>query len=263
MPRPAVPTPADRNTAWYGWRPDTPDARDRLYAAIAQPPKQLPRRVDLRAHCPPVETQGLIGSCTAHALVGNLEFLAQRSGRRARHLSRLFVYYNARVIEGTAATDDGAMIRNGVKSLVKQGVCAETLWPYRVRRFAEMPPAPCYAEARDRQVTSYHRIRGLEQMRQCLAEGYPFVFGLTTYAAFESEEVKRTGVLDLPNRGEKECGGHSVCAVGYDDSAQRLLVRNSWGKDWGLHGYFTLPYAYVANPRRASDFWTLRAFEGA
>lgn len=263
MPRPVAPTPAARNTSWYGWRPDTPDARDRLYAAIAQPPKRLPRRVDLRSHCSPVETQGLIGSCTAHALVGNLEFLARRSGRRARHLSRLFVYYNARVLEGTAATDDGAMIRNGVKSLVKLGVCAETLWPYRVRRFAEPPPPPCYTQAGEHRVTSYHRIRGLDQMRQCLAEGYPFVFGLTTYDAFEAEPIKRTGVLHLPRRGERECGGHSVCAVGYDDRSGRFLVRNSWGADWGLKGYFTVPYDYVAHPRRASDFWTIRAFEGA
>ena len=164
-------------SSWYGWRRDQPDARDRLYAAIARPPKHLPARVDLRPWCPAVECQGTIGSCTAHALTANLEFLARRSGRRLRHLSRLFVYYNARVLEGTAATDDGAMIRNGVKTLAKLGVCAETFWPYRIRRFARKPPTHCYVRAAEHQVTSYHRIRGLAEMRQCLAEGFPMQLG--------------------------------------------------------------------------------------
>lgn len=249
--------------SWYGWRHDTPDARDHLYAAIAPPLRRLPVRVDLRPWCSPVESQGSLGSCTAHALVSSLEFLERRAGRRRRHLSRLFVYYNARVLEGTAASDDGAMIRNGVKTLRKQGVCAETLWRYRIRRFAEPPPPPCYAAALDHQVLSYHRLRGLAEMRRCLAEGFPFVFGLSTYASFEGPAVARTGRVELPRRGEEPRGGHSVCAVGYDDRTQRLLVRNSWGADWGRGGYFTLPYDYAANPRRASDFWTLRALEGA
>ena len=250
-----------RSQSWYGWRPDAPDPRDRLYAAIAQPPRRLPARVDLRRWFPRAENQGSIGSCTAHALVANLEFLEVRAGRRLRHLSRLFVYYNARVLEGTAATDDGAMIRNGVKTLAKQGVCAETLWPYRVRRFAEPPPPPCYAAAAEHQVLSYHRVHGLTEMRQCLAEGFPFVFGLTTFASFEGPQVARTGRVELPRRGEEQKGAHSVCAVGYDDRSGRFLIRNSWGADWGRAGHCTVPYAYLANPRRASDFWTLRAFE--
>ncbi len=248
-------------TAWYGWRRDEPDTRDRLYAAIAHPPKRLPARVDLRPFCSAVENQGSIGSCTAHALVGNLEFLAKRAGRRPLALSRLFVYYNARVFEGTQRRDEGARIRNGVKSLVKQGVCPEKLWPYRIHQFARKPLARCYRSAAGHQVTSYHRVKGLAEMRQCLAEGFPFVFGMTTHERFESAAVARTGRVDLPRPGEEQCYGHSVCAVGYDDRTQRFVVRNSWGRDWGRRGYFTLPYDYAANPELADDFWTLRAFE--
>ncbi len=253
--------PAARSTSWYGWRPDAPDARDHLYASIARPPKRLPARVDLRRWSPPIQYQGSIGSCTAHALLASFGYLERRAGLRPRRLSRLFLYYNARVLEGTAATDDGAMIRNGVKTLRKQGVCPETLWPYRVRRFAEQPPPPCYTAAIDHHVISYHRIHGLEEMRQCLAEGFPFVFGLTTYESFEGPQVARTGRVELPKRGEEDRGGHSVCVVGYDDRARRFLVRNSWGADWGRAGHFTLPYDYATNPRRAGDFWTLRAVE--
>lgn len=100
-------------------------------------------------------------------------------------------------------------------------------------------------------------------MRQCLAEGYPFVFGFSVYTAFESVAVARTGRLSLPKRGEKNMGGHAVCAVGYDDREKRLLVRNSWGAHWGMQGYFTMPYDYADDANLADDFWTLPAFENS
>jgi C1A family cysteine protease len=247
--------------AWYGWVPDRPDYRDKLYVAIARPPRKMPAAVDLRPVCSPVEDQGQLGSCTANALVGNLEFLEKMAARPVADLSRLFIYYNERAMEGTINEDAGAMIRDGVKSLVKLGVCSETLWPYKIGDFTQKPTAACFKEAADHQVTSYHRIIGLQQMRQCLAEGYPFVFGFSVYEGFESAAVAKTGKLNLPKPSEKQLGGHAVCAVGYDDKTKRVLVRNSWGIDWGLKGYFTMPYAYIADANLADDFWTLRAFE--
>jgi C1A family cysteine protease len=98
-------------------------------------------------------------------------------------------------------------------------------------------------------------------MRQCLAEGYPFVFGFSVYEAFESDEVGRTGKLNLPEPSEKQLGGHAVMAVGYNDSAERVLVRNSWGTDWGIKGYFTMPYDYISSDNLADDLWTLRGLE--
>ena len=254
-----MPTP--KVNAWYGWVPDRPDYRDKLYAAIAAPPKKLPTKVDSREHCSHVENQGQLGSCTANALVGNLEFLEKKAGRKATNLSRLFIYYNERAMEGTISDDAGAVIRDGVKSLVKLGVCSESSWPYKIEKFTQKPPDKYYKTASDHQVTSYHRIIGLQQMRECLAEGYPFVFGFSVYEAFESDEVAKTGTLNLPQRGEKQVGGHAVMAVGYDDGDQRALIRNSWGTDWGMKGYFTMPYDYISNDNLADDFWTLRALE--
>jgi C1A family cysteine protease len=247
--------------AWYGWVPDRPDHRDLLYAAIAKPPRELPSKVDLSVVCSTVENQGELGSCTANALVGNLEFLERKAGHTVTDLSRLFIYYNERAMEGTIGEDAGAAIRDGVKSLVNLGVCSEQSWPYNIAKFKQKPSATCFKQAADHQVTSYHRILSLLEMRQCLAEGYPFVFGFTVYTAFESGAVAKTGKLNLPKRGEKALGGHAVCAVGYNDSAKRVLVRNSWGADWGKGGYFTMPYDYISNNNLADDFWTLRAFE--
>src|SRR5487761_2237850 len=117
-----------RNPSWYGWLPDLPDHRDHLYAKVHTVPKKLPAKVDLRAKCSAIENQGQLGSCTANALAGALEFLERKQQQPAVDLSRLFIYYNERVIEHSVKRDSGAMLRDGIKTLAKQGVCPEELW---------------------------------------------------------------------------------------------------------------------------------------
>jgi C1A family cysteine protease len=243
---------------WYGWLPDLPDQRDLLYAKAFRVPAALPAQVDLRAGCSPVENQLSLGSCTANALIGALEFLELKAQQKLVDLSRLFVYYNERVIEHSTKHDAGAMLRDGIKSLAKQGVCPEPSWPYTIRKFALRPPAACYAQAKLHTISSYHRLAALDEMRACLADGFPFVFGFTVYESFESSAVAKSGVVNLPKAKEPVIGGHAVCAVGYDDAAQRFIVRNSWGADWGQRGYFTMPYAYLADRNLSDDFWTVR-----
>jgi C1A family cysteine protease len=243
----------------YGWCPDLPDHRDLLYAAVMRAPAPLPAKVDLRKLCSVVEDQGPLGSCTANALVGALELLEMKAGTMPfADLSRLFVYYNERVIEGTVKSDSGAMLRDGIKALAKQGVCSETVWPYAIGKFTKKPGASCYKQAAGHTISSYHRLNTVEEMRACLADGYPFVFGFTVYDSFESATVAKGGVLNLPKTKERPLGGHAVMAVGYDDKAKRFTVRNSWGPDWGKHGYFTIPYAYLADRNLSDDFWTVR-----
>jgi C1A family cysteine protease len=242
-----------------GWIPDLPDHRDFLYADLRPAGVRLPATVDLRATMSPVENQGQLGSCTANALAGALEFLEVKGGQSFVDLSRLFIYYNERAVEHTIASDSGAMIRDGIKTLAAQGVCSEKKWPYVITAFTKKPSAACYTEAKKHTIQTYHRIVSLTEMRACLAEGYPFVFGFSVYESFESAAVAKSGVVNLPKLGERQLGGHAVCAVGYDDKAKRLLVRNSWGPDWGKKGYFTMPYDYVADRNLSDDFWTVRA----
>jgi len=245
----------------YGWVPDVPDQRDYLLSAIMRIPAKLPASADLRAVCSMVEDQGQLGSCTANALAGALEFLEKKDKVHFEDFSRLFIYYNERVIEHSVKSDSGAMLRDGIKTLAKQGVCSEEIWPYKISRFADKPGATCYRQASKHQITSYYRIHTLDEMRACLAEGFPFVFGFTVYESFESQKVARTGIVDMPKPGEKALGGHAVMAAGYDDKQQRFLVRNSWGKGWGMKGYFTMPYKYVADRNLSDDFWTIRRGE--
>jgi len=129
-----------RSSKWYGWLPDLPDHRDLFYSAVAPRKATLPRKIDMRSKCSPVDDQGQLGSCTANALVGALEFLELKDGAQFVDLSRLFVYYNERVIEGTVDQDSGAFIRDGIKSVAKQGVCTESEWPYKISRFTKKLP---------------------------------------------------------------------------------------------------------------------------
>jgi len=247
----------------YGWRPDLPDQRDLVYAAPSAILKKLPTKVDLRKSCPPVCNQGELGSCTANAIGAAFEFALLKENKKEDFIpSRLFIYYNERVMEHTVNNDNGAQIRDGVKSLNTQGVCPETMFPYDINKFAQKPSASCYTEALKHQALSYHRVqRKLDQMKTCLAEGFPFVFGFTVYDSFESSSVAKTGKLDMPKKSESVVGGHAVLAVGYDDGAKRFIVRNSWGADWGLQGYFTMPYDYLTEENLSDDFWTIRVVE--
>jgi C1A family cysteine protease len=255
-------TKSDTKKSGYGWVPDLPDHRDIMYSVVRKIPAKLPPTADLRPTCSKVEDQGQLGSCTGNALVGTLEFLEKKDKVPYIELSRLFVYYNERVIEHSVASDSGAMLRDGIKTLHKQGVCSEKCWAYDISKFTVKPSAPCYTEAAKHKITSYQRLQTVDEMRTCLADGYPFVFGFSVYESFESQEVAKTGVVNIPQSGEKQLGGHAVVAVGYDDSKKRFIVRNSWGIDWGMKGYFTIPYDYLANRNLSDDFWTIRRGAG-
>ena len=243
----------------YGWLPDLPDYRDMMYQAPAPMLAALPPSANLQNNCPGVYNQGQLGSCTANAISAAFEFELLKQKAPDFMPSRLFIYYNERAMENTINNDSGAQIRDGIKSINKLGVCPEAEWPYNISEFTQKPHKDCYTNALKHIATSYHRVvQDLNHMKACLADGYPFVFGFTVYNYFESAEMSKTGMLNLPKAGEKPVGGHAVMAVGYDDSTKRFLVRNSWGGTWGQKGYFTIPYDYLTNNHLADDFWTIR-----
>ena len=238
----------------FGWHPDLPDYRDQPFSPKAEPLT----KVDLRPLDTPIYNQGALGSCTANAIAAHLDFNRKKEGKSIIKPSRLFIYYNERLAENTVESDAGASIRDSVKEVKNRGAVPEEQWPYDISQFAVQPPEDLYQEAVRLEDISYLRLsQDLASFRSCLSEGYPFVGGITIYSSFPMQSTD--GTVEMPNLTDTVMGGHALMFIGYDDSKQHFIVRNSWGDEWGDHGYFYLPYGYLINPHLARDFWSLRA----
>jgi C1A family cysteine protease len=257
-----------------GWVRDLPDHRDLVYSAPMQHLRHLAPAVDLRPQIKfaPYD-QGRIGSCTANAIAAAIQFDRAKLRKTPDFTpSRLFIYYNERVMEHSVPSDAGAQIRDGIKSVAKQGACKETTWPYddtpadeQTQLFppnakaGQKPSASAYHEAEVYRVVSYLRVQpSLPQMKGCLADGFPFVMGFTVYNSMWDAQGDPVKVLPMPSGSDYVVGGHAVLCVGYDDSKQWFIIRNSWGPTVQDHGHFYMPYAYAVGSGLASDFWTVR-----
>jgi len=246
----------------YGWIKDKISDEDIYHNLMLHPALTSVKSVDLRDKCPPIYDQGNLGSCTANAIAAAYQFDEMKQGESNAFIpSRLFIYYNERNIEGTVSTDSGAQIRDGIKSINTVGVCPETMWPYDPTKFTDQPSSECYADAKQYHTVQYKKLeQDLNQFKQCLLEGLPFVFGIVVYESFESDAVTQTGNVPMPNTDtEKQIGGHAMMCVGYDTDKQVFIVRNSWNNSWGDKGYCYIPFDYLANTdlQLASDFWTI------
>lgn len=288
-----------KNNYAMGWLPDYPDFRDfapdhdrvspRL-AALGQTKSvrsmlretgiseatrtDLPDSVDLKAWCSPIEDQGKIGSCTAHAGISIVEYFERKAFGNHLDASRLFLYKVTRNLLHYTG-DTGAFLRSAMAALALFGVPPEEYWPYDPADFDKEPPGFCYALARNYQAISYYRLDVpgtakdalLAAIKKNLAAGIPAMFGFTVYNSYI--QSAKTGKIPFPAANEKMVGGHAVAAVGYDDSLSirntgtdspetkgALLIRNSWGAGWGTDGYGWLPYEYVLKGL-AVDWWSL------
>ena len=242
----------------YGWRPDTPDQRD--YMLAVAPAKTLPASASLRSQMPPVYDQGQLGSCTANSIGAILELNERKQKEKnAATPSRLFIYYNERVMEGTVSEDAGAEIRDGIKSVAQLGAPPETSWPYDVTKFSKKPTAKVYSEAKKHLALRYARVvQDALALQTVLAGGEAISFGFTVYSSFETD-VGANGIVPMPQPDEKVLGGHAVVAVGYKQIKGQLYFecRNSWGTGWGDKGYFWMPASYLTSASLASDFWVV------
>lgn len=127
-----------------------------------------------------------------------------------------------------------------------------------ISNFTKKPSDASYNEAKSHLSKTYERLTTIDQFKNCLASGYPFVYGFTVYESFESDQVAKTGIVAMPKKSEQVLGGHAVLAVGYDDATKRFTTQNSWGPSWGQKGFFTIPYDYLANRNLSDDFWVIK-----
>jgi C1A family cysteine protease len=269
----------DEQKLRYAWRRpatklETP-LPDGTPAKPSAPAGKHITKVDLRGQCPPVYNQGKLGSCSANAIGFAYEFdEAPPEGEEKFIPSRLFIYYNERDMEGAIPEDTGAQLIDGIKSVLNTGVCRESIWPYAEDKFddkppiwATKPPTECYEEAMKNRALEAHPLKQTaEDLKGCLVKGLPFVFGFAVFESFETDEVSASGVLPMPagwdptdtetyGISEKCMGGHAVACVGFDDDKQAFLVRNSWGADWGVGGYFWFPYEYMLSEVLCDEFF--------
>ncbi len=233
------------------------DWKYRPHSSVA---RRLPAAVDLRRHCPPVYDQLHLNSCSANAIAAALRYDQLREGRpHVPSPSRLFIYYNERVLAGVVGTNSPVALRDGYRTVTKVGACPEAMWPYQVRRFRRVPTPRCFRSAHDHRAILYYRLRRtVSHLRACLAERFPFVMAIAVHNSMMGRDVRRTGMVPMPTRRDRLRGGHAVLVVGYDHDRRVLIFRNSWGRGWGDHGDGYLPYAFVASPDLTWDFWTMR-----
>ncbi len=268
-----------------GWLPDYPDFRDYTEehedvsniltpTGLIKAAKSLPAAVDLRQWCSPIEDQGSIGSCTAHAGVGIVEYYEKKAFGKYIDASRLFLYKVTRNLSHWTG-DTGAFLRTTMGALVLFGAPPEEYWQYKIADFDKEPTAFCYAFAQSYQAIKYYRHDPpgtakdvlLNRIKKYLAAGHPSIFGFTVYSSLG--QADNSGKIPYPCKGEKIEGGHAIVAIGYDDKIKiknsgscgkettgALLIRNSWGTGWGDAGYGWLPYEYVLKGL-AEDFWSM------
>lgn len=246
-----------------GWVPQRPDFRDlkavfpdSLTAAL--PPKNARFSDGL----PPIWDQSSIGSCTAHAILRAASYAASKAKEPADMLSRLMLYWDERDIEGTTATDAGAAIRDGIKSMVDKGACLETIWPYDISQYTVKPPPRAYENAMKHQAIKYAAVAPvLTQIKSALISGYPVVFGTPVYQSAMSQQTAQRGMWPVPGPFEQQVGGHAITFNGYwDDSTQLLGFDNSWSENWGTGGTGFLPYWFVIQGM-VSDAWIITSVE--
>jgi len=219
-------------------------------------------QVDLRSKCPPIYNQGKLSSCISNVLIGAYEYDLIKQNKPRFIPSRLFIYYNERLIEHTTNSDSGSSLKNGINAISKYGIVAEDKWPYNINKFTKKPYESIYDIALKNKDIVYIKLKqDIDHIRQALDEKNVIAFGFSVYESFESDEVVQSGIMTLPKENDKFLGGHAVLAVGYNDSLNLIIVRNSWGTEWGDKGYFYMPYDYIINNELSSDFWIIDRLE--
>lgn len=244
----------------YGWRRQLPDPRDHVWAlTVEETTTILPLSHSLRPEMPPVYDQGQLGSCTANAIAGCVQYqqMKEKEAEGSHVPSRLFIYWNERRIEGTISYDAGAVIRDGMKVISTVGAPPESDWPYDISRFTEKPPPIAFSDALNYTAKYGAVTQSIHSLQASVYFGRPVVFGFTVFSSFETN-IGSNGIMPMPNVNKEDImGGHAVSCVGYKHINGSLYFecRNSWGSLWGNDGYFFMPAAYMVDQNYCSDFW--------
>lgn len=226
--------------------------------------QNLPQKVDLRKYMTPVEHQ-VGNSCVANAFAGAYEYLAKRQNGDSADVSRLFIYYNARYMEGAHEEDCGSQMAYAIDGLKEYGACWEEYWVNDEEMILEEPDEDAYNQAYSFKIVDAEYVEtDLDLWKNTLAEGYPIAFALNTFNSFD-DACKNKGRVPMPKASDnvrKTHGWHAMLCVGYSDPDQMFIIRNSWGDEWGDRGYCYIPYNYVIHEEfNGHDSWIIKSVE--
>ena len=244
----------------FGTHPDVEDTRDHRY----EPPAiELPPSVDLSAYCGEIYDQGMTHTCSAHAVSSAITWLGNLANAPIAPPSRLFIYYNARAYLNEQGSDCGATMRDAIKSIVRNGSCPESDWPFDTTQITTKPPPNCYGNVTEHALSYRRIVGGFDHLKTCLAEGFPFVFAIEAYIETFTAAANNGGVLPMPAAGNTDLGGHAVVAIGY--TAGSIKALNSLGPSFGDKGFFYIPLEYFVNGEKplTRDFWTIRSLKNS
>ncbi len=248
----------------YNLKKDENDIRDfQFHKKINMVSKQkLPTKYSI-TNLPQILDQELLGSCTANAASNALRILLRKNSKPEFQPSRLFIYWMTRLLHNTINVDSGASLRYTMKSISKNGACDEEIWIYDIKKFMIKPSDEAINDALPHRIGfKYYSVQpNLNTIKNALFQGFPIVCGIMVYTSFESDEVTKTGIVQIPNISKEELlGGHAILMISYDDEKKEFGFMNSWGTWWGNNGFFTLPYGYIFNNNLAFDFWAIQYF---
>ena len=251
---------SEKQNRILNWKKGPEDSRDFKSIRRLAAPKQLPNKFELDRKIP-IFDQGNIGSCVSNSACSCFRYeVAQITDNFDFEPSRLFEYYNARLLQGWQNEDSGAYIRDGFKALNKYGLAHEDLWPYQdtLSALVKKPTENVYQDGLKNLAIKYATVpQNIQAIKETLISGAAISFGFNVYSSFWGSWSNTTGIMPIPKRGEYFEGGHAITAIGFDDSIQCFLIQNSWGTSWGKDGYFWMPYSFVINQNECDDFWCI------
>jgi len=210
--------------------------------------------INLKSKFPNVYDQGKIGSCTAIALCSIYEYDTTNFIG-----SKLFLYYNERLLINQTENDSGAYIKDGIECLKTYGICEEKYWKYTIDNLFKEPSKEAYNNAKNNYLIEGINIPNeLEIIKYWLNKNEPIALSIAIYSNFMNFSSARTGKIGIPRENDKFIGGHAIVLCGYDENKKEFILRNSWGIYWGDNGYFYLPYDYITNKDLCNDLWIIR-----
>jgi C1A family cysteine protease len=242
---------------FYGWIPDKLDNRDKYIKFKDKHYNNLKPKIDLRDSFDNIYDQGKLNSCTSNAICGAFIYDQKKKQLPSFEPSRMFLYYNYRLIKHNTEQDSGASIRNSLKTINKQGICGEKLWSYELENFNKKPNDSCYRKSIFNNSLKYRRVvHDLKELKTALSNNHPIIFGFNVFSNFENFNASKDIMPNPEENNDKIIGKHVGIAVGYSDDKECFLIQNSWGKEWGIDGYFMMPYSFIESIH-CSDFWVL------